>query len=64
MDPSGKPGHDEKHRTASHHIKSCESENSLQRLFPTPLLQPFLSLPHIEFVDYIAYKVSLPIIRQ
>ena len=63
IDPSGKPGHDEKHRTAGH-IKSCESKNSLQRLFPAPPLQPFLSLPRREFVDNIAYKDSLSIIRQ
>ena len=40
IDPSGKPGHNEKHMTANH-IKPCERENSLQRLFPAPLLQPF-----------------------
>ena len=32
MNPSGKPGHDEKHRTASH-IKSCESETRCNGCF-------------------------------
>ena len=58
MDPSGKPGYDEKHMTAtSNHVKARTHRNGcFQHLFYS------LSLPCIEFVN-IAYKVN-PTIRQ